>query len=138
MRISVVYFMIAYFFVSLGVPIDVMANNFDHKRNVAHNQKFTVLYYAFNAESYSGVTMQQLEISSCPRLIQKNVFISLLKNAKRNAEGFNPNDVRAKIMGEGKIYYIDRRGSIKFGDDVVSINKDSFQNALIRPARSNC
>jgi hypothetical protein len=96
-----------------------------------------VYYHPFVVELYYGLTETTIEEyvkkHGCKSKINKSVFISMLRRenmAQANKEAYNISINAKLVFAQNDIYYINKNGVVRHGDDYFIIDKEQFEKNL--------
>lgn len=105
-----------FFMLTFGVSLNCVANPGIGK----------VYFDGFEKQRITGLHESELEVLCCIFTIKRKEFDEILNSEAAPVIGYNSKDVRAKIVFGKNIYFIDRQGTVRFGDKVMVIDKDKF------------
>ena len=87
--------------------------------------------FGFNIERITGIPEIQMEEYGCLYDISRDSFISLLQ-VGRNMQEYQDLNVRAKVIFNNDVYFIDRYGIVRNGVNYFSIDTKKFELLLTR------
>jgi len=127
---KLIFLLIAFTFLGISSDTDAIKE----KQTIASSEAL-VCFIDFRIEFIVGKTEkdfqnQKLLRSICKYSIDKEEFLHLL-SSKISTEPYSSGDVRAKVIFSSEmVYFIDRRGLVRYGDKEFFIDKAKFTASL--------
>lgn len=95
-----------------------------------------VYYFGFDIERITGIPEHQIDQYGCRYTIEKEKFISLLKNAPDTSSRYDRRDIRAHIVfSDNEQYFVNQEGIVRYGDRYFTLGKSDFIK-LLSPLRA--
>lgn len=99
----------------------------------------TVYYFDFAIHRMAGIPEKEMESYGCVYKGNFEVLNGLVETAPLSDEPYEPNDVRAKVIGaQGKAFFIDSHGISMRGSESVKIDRALFARKITRDTKFSC
>jgi hypothetical protein len=102
----------------------------------SRNSEVVVYYYWFDVERITGIPEHQIEVYGCLYSAEKEGILNSISLIEVNNINYDSSDVRAKIILEEKVFFIDYKGVVKSDNNFFKVDKASFVKSL-KPV-ANC
>ena len=99
----------------------------------ADPEQALVHLYGFEIQRITGIHEEEIEKLGCPYAALSKDLEKTLTKIDPNESEYERRDVRAKIEMRGKVYFVDRFGFVRQGNDHFTMDKVRFI-ASITPA----
>lgn len=90
-----------------------------------------IYYFGFEIDRITGIPEDQIQDYGCLYDADKEDIISSLTTYHDSNEKYDQFDVRAKILIDNDIYFVDYKGVVKKDNNLFKIDKDKFVRSLI-------
>lgn len=102
----------------------------ENKQLAPKNNEVIVYYYGFKVDRITGLHESEIQKYGCLYFADRNIITSSLTISENAGEKYNRSNIRASMIIDDSIYYIDYNGIARKDDVFFVIDKDKFVQSL--------